>query len=122
MTTDYEIEGVRWLLRLVAFTVKPGLRRACYRGVGEHLRRLREGRERAQWLALAREAGLSPRRAYELLAPARGGKPLSKLRAEKAMRERKRRKAASDLRRKRLAGEAPIWPKGSKKRRPKSSR
>jgi hypothetical protein len=84
------VEAIRFMLRLAHFTDKPGLKAACYRDAGVHLRALRHVHDRATWADMVqRECPVSVRRAYELMAVASGTKPLAELRAETRARARK---------------------------------
>jgi hypothetical protein len=56
------------MLALARSSKRPGTRLAAYRCIGEYLRRLREGRDQAEWLAIVQsECGLSKTHAYRIM-------------------------------------------------------
>jgi len=72
---------------------KLGGRAAFYRAAGGHLLRLRGDRDRGEWSEILRhECRLSIRRAYELIALARGKQTLDEARAATKARVKKFRK------------------------------
>jgi hypothetical protein len=83
------IEAVRVMMRLSHVTTKPGLKAACYRDAGVHLKALRHTRVKADWAEIVqRFCPVSVSRAYELMAIAGGKKTVAGVRAENAARRR----------------------------------
>ncbi len=81
------------MLGLATVTIKPGLIRACYLDAGRHFAALRHNRDQREWSEIVRaECGMSPRRAYQLMAVATGSKALETLRLEDSNRHKKHRK------------------------------
>jgi hypothetical protein len=87
------IDAVRPMLALARFSKRSGVRNAVYADIGRYLMRLRADRDKSHFADLVKEqCGLSVRRAYELIAIARGTKGLKTLRAEKTASMRKTRR------------------------------
>ena len=83
-STDYDnVKAVVTMMKLIKVGKSSSLRAAACRDVGMRIDELRQNRNEAQWRdILHRECGLSPRRAYELMAMAAGTKPLHQLRSK----------------------------------------
>jgi len=90
-STDYDnAKAVMTMMKLVQIGKSGSLRAAACRDVGMRIDELRHNRNEAQWRdILHRECGLSPRRAYELMAIATGAKPLDQLRTKTSARVEK---------------------------------
>jgi hypothetical protein len=91
----HHIRAVRTMLALARMRSiqHRGAEAAYYRAAGEHLERLRQFRNREEWTEiLFYELDLSPSRAYELIALARGSTTLEALRFHKAASMKKVRK------------------------------
>src|SRR5215467_701030 len=89
----HNIRGVIWSLGHARIRGKSAVfRDARYRDAGEHLARLKHGRNKLAFAGVVtRECGLSVRRAYELLALWNGSKSLESHRAETASRVKRLR-------------------------------
>jgi hypothetical protein len=83
-STDYDnVKAVVTMMKLIKIGKSASLRAAAYRDAGMRIEELRQNRNEAQWHdILHRECGLSPRRAYELMAIATRSKPFDQLRSK----------------------------------------
>jgi hypothetical protein len=85
------IRGVTTMLYLARTPAMRGREAAYYRAAGEHLARLQQNHRAAEWISIVREyCHLGPRRAYELVAIARG-LAVRELRARTSARTQKSR-------------------------------
>jgi hypothetical protein len=85
------IRGVTTMLYLARAPSMRGREAPYYRAAGQHLDYLRRNHSQADWIAIVREhCYLGPRRAYELVAIARG-LAVRELRAKTSARVRKSR-------------------------------
>jgi len=88
---SHDLRGIAAMLAK-ARELPPLERAPLYIRAGNYLAHFRSGRPQAVWVPLVRAAGLSQRRAYELMSIAAGGRrALQQLRAEKAATARRHR-------------------------------